>query len=53
MSQAELTFINYLITDPEEGTWLGIREDAPDEIKKAYNNYLREKEKARKEGRKL
>lgn len=47
-----MNFFDYGIFS-EMGFLVGIREDAPENIKKEYAAYLKEKEKAEKEGIKL
>lgn len=42
-------FWDYITTD-DEGELNGIREDAPEDAKKAYEKYLEEKNKLKKEG---
>lgn len=38
-------FWDYLIFDKEEGSILGIKEDAPQDVKKAYEEHLKLKRK--------
>ena len=33
-----------------DGGWKGVRDDAPDEVKQAYADYVTEQEKAEKQG---
>jgi hypothetical protein len=42
-------FEEYLTFD-EDGFWNGVREDTPEEIKREYEEYLREKEELLKQG---
>lgn len=49
------SFINYILDEDDEGfndalPFGGIRDDSPDEVKKAYNNYVKKKLTMRKKG---
>lgn len=48
---ANLEFLDYGIFD--DSGLIGIQEDAPEEAKKAYANFMKEKEEAEAEGIKL
>ena len=48
----EIKFWKYLTYD-EEGFRNGIREDAPEEMKRAYEEFLKMQEAARKRGEKI
>lgn len=48
---ANLEFLDYGIFD--DSGLIGIQEDAPEEIKKAYFEFIKAKEEAAKEGIKL
>ena len=47
-----MRFLEYKIVS-EEGFIIGIRDDAPEEIKEEYAQYLKQKEEAEKIGDKL
>ncbi|WP_303726098.1 hypothetical protein [Anaerovibrio lipolyticus] len=49
MSIVEPSFWKYLTLD-EDGCVNGIREDAPEEEKEAYKNFLKEEEILKKQG---
>jgi len=42
-------WIDYVVVG-EDGFMTGIKEDAPENVKKAYDKYLKEREELREEG---
>lgn len=46
------SWMDYLITD-EDGYWCGISDNAPEEEKKKYQQYVTEQEQIIKEGKQI